>query len=545
MAGSSSGRSSVPTLGRAQPLSEVLRTAILADARVLAGAAGLDRPVERLNVMEVPDILPWVKPDEFLLTTAYPLRANPDALPQLVADLDDVGLAGLGVKLGRYLDELPPGVLEVADERGFPVVQLPDGVSFDEIFNEVLSGILNQQAQQLARSERIHRAFLQLVLRGHGLPEIARDLAELLDGPTAIVGPDGRLLASARLDALGVDPTAALVVDPEAGTAHAGELELACVAVAVSAGPRVHGHVVALADGHPPTDDLMALENAATVAALAITKQMEVQAVEDKYRSDLMHDLLRGVDDPGDALRRASGFGWDLERRLIALVIRLDDPPEVVVPDEVTRRAPLASAIRQPVLDRDPGAAVVRFSHEVVILTGAFDGSDARARATAFACQLAREASRSVDASASAGLSRPIDDITAVARGYDQATRALVIGRRIEGRGAVAHFDDLGAYRLLSLVEDRDELRAFAGEVLGELATDTAAAADLRHTLEVLLETGGNVAEAARRLHFHYNTLRYRIDKLEGIVGPFTTDARVRLNVQLALLVLSMRGLDT
>jgi PucR family transcriptional regulator, purine catabolism regulatory protein len=62
--------------------------------------------------------------------------------------------------------------------------------------------------------------------------------------------------------------------------------------------------------------------------------------------------------------------------------------------------------------------------------------------------------------------------------------------------------------------------------------------------LQTLLDTGGNVAEAARQLHFHYNTLRYRVEKLESIVGPFTTDARVRLDVHLALLVLSMRGLD-
>jgi PucR family transcriptional regulator, purine catabolism regulatory protein len=137
-----------------------------------------------------------------------------------------------------------------------------------------------------------------------------------------------------------------------------------------------------------------------------------------------------------------------------------------------------------------------------------------------------------------------VEDPRRIAGAYDQAARAVTIGRRVQGDGAVAHFDDLGAYRVLSLVEDREELRGFAAEVLGELAEDTGPARDLRGTLEVLLETGGNVAEAARRLHFHYNTLRYRIDKLESILGPFTTDARIRLDVQLALLVLAMHEHD-
>ena len=53
---------------------EVLELPALAGVRVLGGNAGLGRVVARVNVMEVPDILPWVKPDELLLTTGYPLR---------------------------------------------------------------------------------------------------------------------------------------------------------------------------------------------------------------------------------------------------------------------------------------------------------------------------------------------------------------------------------------------------------------------------------------------------------------------------------------
>lgn len=530
-----------------QALREILTTPILTGARVVAGVHGLERPVARLNVMEVPDIGPWVKADEFLLTTAYPLRGRPGDLPGLVEDLDRRGLAGLGIKLGRYLDEIPDEMLRVADARDFPIVQLPEGVSFDDIFNEVLTNLLNRQSMLLARSEQIHRAFLQLVLRGHGLPEIVRDLAALLDGPAAIVDPDGKVLAGARLDEVadGVPTPHRFLLDDEGSTARLDDVEGAevpCVAVGVLAGAREHGHVLGFGSQEQRAVDLIALENAATVAALELTKKLEVQAVEDKYRSDLMHDLLRTVEDRDDVLRRATGFGWDLDRRVIVVVVRLDRPAEPVVPDEVTRRAPLVGLLRPAVLERDPAAAVVRFSNEVVIVTAAFDSANGRADARAFTQRLIERASQSIGDTVSAGLSRPVDDVADIADAHDQAARALTIGRRVQGPGALAHFDDLGAYRILSLVEDHDELRSFADEVLGDLAAGTEDAADLRHTLQVLLEAGGNVAEASRQLHFHYNTLRYRIEKLEDMVGPFTSDARIRLDVQLALLVLAMRG---
>jgi purine catabolism regulator len=528
-----------------QSLAELLTVPVLADADVLAGAAGLSRTVARLNVMEVPDILPLVKPREFLLTTGYPLRDDTAALRRLVEDLDDAGVAGLGVKLGPYLEQLPPAALEAADARGFPLISLPQDRTFDEILSEVLTAILDHQAQRLSRSEQIHRTLIQIVLRGDGLAEICRELSELVGAPTAVVSTDGRILGAARLEEVGVpDPRAVLVDVVDEDTARVGREEVPCAAVLISAGLRLYGHVVAFVGDQGMADHRLALEHTATVAALAITKEMEIQAVEDKYRSDLMHDLLTHVEDREDALRRASGFGWNVQRRLIAIVVRLDDRPEVVVPDEVNRQPALAAALRQLVLDRDPQAAVVQFSHEVVILTRAFDKAHGRAEAGRFLRRLVREVSTVVGATVSAGQSRPVEDLADIRKAYAQASQALAIGREVHGRGAVQHFLDLGVYRLLWQVQNPAELTAFAQEVLGELTSDDPDAASLRRTLEVLLDTNCNIAESSRLLHFHYNTVRHRIAKLESIVGPFMSQSRVRLNVQLALLVLSMRGLD-
>jgi purine catabolism regulator len=108
--------------------------------------------------------------------------------------------------------------------------------------------------------------------------------------------------------------------------------------------------------------------------------------------------------------------------------------------------------------------------------------------------------------------------------------------------GSTTFFDQLGLHRLLALVPDTAELAAYAEDVLGPLAERTPEAENLRETLRVLLDTNFNVAEAARAQYFHYNTMRYRVGKLERLLGPLASDPNLRLDVAVALRVLEIAG---
>ncbi|MFC9554922.1 PucR family transcriptional regulator [Rhodococcus sp. NPDC056960] len=552
--------------GYALTIRELLTLPSLAGSQLIAGARGLEQIVLRVNVIEVPDILPWVKPNELLLTTGFPLRHadsgepfDPGALVELIEGLAQRGAAALGVKEGRYLADLPAAMLEASDRLGVPLFLIPHDVGFDEVMSEVFAHLVDRQAFALDVADRMHRALTKIVLEGGDLPQIADEVAVLFDAAVLICTPDGRVNATAgaaatlqTLEGLPLfDPSGRLRTErlhhglqPAPGT-EAGQIAVA----PVFAGGTDHGAIVAfVGDGGLGPVTMQALERAATVVALAVTKQLAVSAVESKFHGDFLRDVLNGTAGTTvQIMEHCAQLEWDLNRSMVVVVAELD--PDAAPADRATRppaagRLPqqrLTAAWQQVVRRRDRRAPVVGFSHEVVTLMPVGD-NDARIVVDDLIAAVTGDRGGGRH-SFCTGISRVIGSVADIPQAYDQARNAVTVVRRMRGNGSVAHFDSLGVHRLLSLVDDSAELQAFATEILGSLAGDTDEMIDLRQTLQELLNTNCNVAETARVLHFHYNTLRYRIGKLESIVGPFTTDPILRLDVALALRVVEMEGL--
>jgi purine catabolism regulator len=322
-------------------------------------------------------------------------------------------------------------------------------------------------------------------------------------------------------------------------------------AVRIVAGHLDHGVLIAFCSHrHLTVDDVRLLERAATVAALAITKDEAVSAVESKYRAEFLRDALAGrAGSPVEAVAHASSLGWDIDRPMVVVVAETDEDDDRSSRDADEVRflqQRFARAWTHAVAVRDSRSPVMGFSREVVALIGvpAEAETETVMRIVGEYVRVVRGDGGGGRRSFSAGVSRPITSPAGLPHAYDEALSAVTVGRQMHGDGALTHVDGLGIYRLLALIPDGADLRRFVTESLRELATDDSPEyAGLRQTLSILLDTNMNVAETARLLFFHYNTLRYRIGKLEKILGPFTTDPDLRLTLALALKIHQMRGI--
>ncbi len=518
---------------------EMLGQDAMRGTRIIAGAGGLDRVVRRLNVMTVPNIVRWTKQDEFLLTTGYPLPREPGEFGALIEQLAAKGLAGLGVKLDEYLAEVPADAVELADRAAFPIVVIPATSPLDDVLSQTFETIVNRQAAALARRQQIHDAFLRVALTGGGLARLSGELAEILPGADVVIcDPAGYPLAATTRshdlrDSTGRVTGGWLV----AGVHKNAETGTPWAAAVIRAGEMRHGWVLAVggAQGLPGTAGV-AVEQAALVAALEITRDLAVLAVEQQFASNALHDLVTGTaGDLDQALERAVRFGWDLRRPLTVLVARqcgTEASEEAAHPRE-------AAALRavelwtRAVRDRDPDAAVAGFATELVAVVGVPDPAGP-------ARKIHTDMTASTGRAYSVGVSQvgagPLD----IPRLYEEARVALQVGRRLNGSGAVTNFAGLGLYRLISNVSQA-ELLAFVHDTLGPvLDLPEPARSDLLKSLAVLSSTRFNVAESARILHYHYNTMRYRVTKLERMLGEFAGDAAATLRVGVALEVLRM-----
>ena len=564
-----------PVPSAAPTVREAMTFGGLARTQLLAGGRGLDRQIGWIRVMETPETARLVQPGELFLTTLFAIKDDPDALAELVERLAVAGAAGLVVKPGRYVPEVPPGMGAQADRVALPLLLAGDDVSWVDLMAPLLERIINAEHWRLKRSMEIHRRFTELVLDGKGIDEICRTLAEILDSAVSVEDASFHLLGHAgqargdthRRETIARHGTPHRVLyDPliqqtlRQVEANRGPLKVPAfphlgmkrerIIAPITASNQVLGYISVL--DHPPRNEelaFMAVEQAAIVLALALTKERALAEVEERVGGELLDDLVHGTyGDDTSAQRRARHVGYPLAGRHVVLVADIDDFRGFLKGRHLSEEA--IQALKREFARRV--SAPIRAFHQRALIGARSDmvialipvGSELEPRKLRQLAESVRDTVSTwqpgftISVAHSAAVSAP-EGISAAFRESHSVLEALA---RFGRRERIVAVPELGLTGLLASVGD-DRLLEYAHRHLGPLAEhDAARKSELLETLRAYLETGEQLG-AAKRLGIHPNTLRYRLDRIREIGRVDLEDADTRLNLAVALRVRTLLGL--
>ncbi len=519
----------------------VLTLLVSRDARLVAGASGLERRVTwachmraRLPAFEC------VQGGELALLTLAQLRRLNETLPHLLRSLYQAGVAVVAVA-AQSEEALGDEAKGLADQLHLPLILLPPQVLIEEIEREVITFVVSFRAEIEREATEIAQQLMQLSVHGAGIQGVCQHLASRRGKWVVVQGADRQVrlqVAPEQTDPLSL---------PDILTDEALRVRgLTRVVEPIPSRHEIVGYL-SLIGNESDFDYLerIVVGKATPILAIEFARERERSEVESRYQIQAFTDILQGhYQQPEEMMARARLLGYDLAAPQVVAIFEIAAQEHETslgssltqwskrIRDELLRiwqncwillePRRITALLPLPEMAASPSPEEVRESENNTymrierltarVLPGRDDGTSS----PLYSC----------------GLGRIAHNLQGIPLSFREAQQALEIGRHLFGEGNLHSFARLGVYRLLFYLNGHSEMADFYHETLGPLLNHDSTYID---TLEGFFRCNGNLSEMARTMHFHRNSLLYRLNRIEALLGHSLEDPEVRLSLQIAL----------
>ncbi|HXZ95375.1 MAG TPA: helix-turn-helix domain-containing protein [Dehalococcoidia bacterium] len=500
---------------------QVWRQAMPHGTDLVAGEAGIYNEVSWVVTLRpTPPGFDHLRGNELALIDITTVKGLRITLSSLVTSLVEQGIGALGI-LGEGL----PEVRERAKGYKLPILRLPSGSDLSALQARITALITEERSHLYQEEQKFTEELMELALAGQGTDVILDKLQELSGRTVLLLNPDFEPITvplDQKLREVQKTLSHAFPSPPNsiAGLKLAHGFSAFLSPVLGKQGIEGYLLVVAPSEELQEADRLVAKVGALTLA-IAISRRQAVVDTEDKFQVEMLESILNSELSAQVLSERAERLGLDLSKSYMAMAAQLTSSS--YEGEIITRkvRMVLSHALCYP-----------RGNILVIIYPVASPGvvDDLRRLGK----EVARKLSDYLGAVVSLGIGRSFIGAEGLRVSFQEAERALVMGRRVFGDGSVNLFSDLGVYRLLLSV-DLDEVKNFYQESIGRLAEyDRKHSGELLHTLETLLRYS-TLSKTAQALYVHRNTLLYRLQRIQEITKLNLEDGETRLMLHLAL----------
>ena len=526
---------------------ELLQLPTIKGLKLISGNLGVHREISTVTVVDTPDGFQWLKGNEVVITTTYALEKTPNAFLDFISKLLSRNISALIVKSDRYIKVIPENAKKLCDEKALPLIYCPAIYAFTDIINPTLSGIISKQAEQLKESSKIHESFLELAINDRSIHQILQTLSTLIQEPTAYVDTVFHKVyfsENVSEDSLYLKGLSYEIILNEYREKYQ------CINVVNK--EQKFGYIMLLSDRsdrtYPDTDSNIyktAIEYASIVIILRMQIRISNRMIEEKYYSSFVGDLmLNNVKTREEINTRAHLYGWDLDGGGFVAIIDINNIKKYYLRNLDTGTNEKLQKYTDQIFDtsikyiKQAFPSTIYYSQSdfiAFLITGKLPVSARKTLADTFS-QIQHSLLNAVPFTISMGVGMYVDDIINIHNSYQQAKQVIQTVYQIQQFNRLFFYDQIGIYRLLFSISSNNEAIEFCDKYVKPLQQyDDQHHANLIETLQSIINCGWNLKLASEKLFLHYNSVKYRFQKICDLLEIDLRDNSRHTEIELAL----------
>jgi purine catabolism regulator len=251
-----------------------------------------------------------------------------------------------------------------------------------------------------------------------------------------------------------------------------------------------------------------------------------------------------------EIINRAKVYDWDFEKGNVVAIFDIDNfkgqylnlNKENRIELEIVKEN-IFSYIRKIIKNKFKDAVYTNFSDSIIFILKPFENDldNFKAKFNQVSTMIKREILQKYKFSITIGVGSYKLSPTDINISYNQAKKSIQIARNIYRKNATMFYEDLGIYKLFDKLSSETEKIDFYKSYIGKLLEyDEENNTNFLNTLKCLYENDWNLKVTAKQMYIHYNTMKYRFNKIMEILKLDLKNSEDKLNVSVALKLLDM-----
>ena len=533
-------------------LAEVLALPRFSDLQLLSSHSNLTQPLESVEITETPDVADFIPKNVMILTTAMIYKDDQEKLKPFIDSLKQAECTALGIKVGRFLDEISPEIVAYASAVDLPLIKIPSTQPLGGLLHEIVGYLRDSKTEQMSVAFDIQKRFSTLLMQDVDATRFIAEFAKILNAPIILLSPWQQVIAHSNYF-YGNQKSAEFFIE-QLSKDHfqqlAQEKKIFRLQDERQENIQVAGFPIRVNDYFPyyllvlspeqipyPISEF-AIDQAILVLTFMLFKNQKIAESFEHLKTDFLDRLL---DTHQEALSKHQNWLelWKNYRLInsdyyqLAIVYGVTKPEnETHIRYQQAEGQLIFQWLKEQLPEILPDVALFKLKNQnKSILIFQSKKNDH----LMILQNLAERLQQALPITIRFALGNAYENLKDLPNSYIEASSTLEASLHAQKPATVQLFHPKGLAGLFEKIGTED-VEYFCQQQLKELAYPTEPTLqELRKTLKVFLDFNCEITKTANALYLHRNTIKYRMNQCEKLLGTSIQEPETSLLLRVAL----------